>query len=78
MSQEFHAIYEHGVLKPLVPLNLPESAEVTGYVRQANSAKVSERKDSVLGLMSDEPELVDEILDEAMNSRESQPFRANG
>jgi predicted DNA-binding antitoxin AbrB/MazE fold protein len=36
MSQEFHAIYEHGVLRPLTPLNLPESIEVTGTVQPKN------------------------------------------
>lgn len=38
MSQEFHAIYENGVLRPITPLNLPESAEVEGTVQQANEA----------------------------------------
>jgi hypothetical protein len=28
MSQQFDAIYDHGVLKPLVPLALPDSARV--------------------------------------------------
>lgn len=28
MSQECHAIYENGVLRPITPLDLPESAEV--------------------------------------------------
>ena len=36
MSQEFQAIYEHGVLRPLTPLDLPESAEVTVAVRDGN------------------------------------------
>lgn len=39
MSQEFHAIYEHGVLRPLTPLNLPESAEVAVTVRAATSTR---------------------------------------
>ena len=38
MSQEFHAIYEHGVLRPLTPLHLPESAEVIGTVQEENGA----------------------------------------
>lgn len=33
MSQEFTAIYEHGILRPLVPLNLPESAKVELSIR---------------------------------------------
>ena len=36
MSQEFHAIYEHGVLRPLTPLNLPEAAEVAGTLQVTN------------------------------------------
>lgn len=38
MSQEFQAIYEHGVLRPITPLNLPESAEVTGTLQVTNGA----------------------------------------
>jgi predicted DNA-binding antitoxin AbrB/MazE fold protein len=35
MSQEFHAIYEHGILRPLTPLNLPEATEVEVTLRLA-------------------------------------------
>jgi predicted DNA-binding antitoxin AbrB/MazE fold protein len=42
MSQEFHAIYEHGILRPLAPLNLPEATEVEVTLRvtasESNSA----------------------------------------
>lgn len=37
MSQEFHAIYENGVLRPITPLNLPESVEVAGTLEEANT-----------------------------------------
>ncbi len=77
MSQEFHAIYEHGVLRPLAPLNLPESAGVTGFVQQTRLPAGATVGDPVLGLMSDESELIDEIVEEATMSRESQPFRAS-
>jgi predicted DNA-binding antitoxin AbrB/MazE fold protein len=77
MSQEFHAIYENGVLRPLTPLNLPESAEVTGIVQQKNGPVEGSAKDPLLGLMSDEPDLVDAIVEEAMLARESHPLRAN-
>jgi predicted DNA-binding antitoxin AbrB/MazE fold protein len=77
MSQEFHAIYEHGILRPLTPLNFPESAEVTGFVQQKNSPLQGTADDPLLGLMADEPELVDAIVEEAMLARESHPFRAN-
>ena len=76
MSQEFHAIYEHGILRPLEPLNLPESAEVTGFVRQTSPCATTE-SDPLLGLMSSESDLLDEIVAEAMSTRESQPFRAS-
>jgi len=78
MSQEFHAIYEHGILRPLTPLNLPESAEVTGFVQQTNGSVDGAFTDPLMGLMSDEPDLVDAIVEEAMLARESHPFRTNG
>ena len=37
MTQEFHATYEHGVLRLDVPLALPEQTRVTGLVTGANS-----------------------------------------
>jgi len=36
MSQTFSAIYEHGVLRPLVPLSLPDRAQVELTI-EANS-----------------------------------------
>jgi hypothetical protein len=39
MSQEFHAIFENGVLRPLTPLNLHEATEVTGILRAMNEAE---------------------------------------
>lgn len=36
MSQEFHAIYENGVLRPITPLNLPESVEVSGTLEETS------------------------------------------
>jgi predicted DNA-binding antitoxin AbrB/MazE fold protein len=39
MSQEFRAIYENGVLRPLTPLRLPESAEVTGTLQETRFAQ---------------------------------------
>jgi predicted DNA-binding antitoxin AbrB/MazE fold protein len=78
MSQEFHAIYEHGILRPLTPLNLPESTEVTGFVQQKIGAVELAADDPLMGLMADEPDLVDTIVEEAMIARESHPFRTNG
>jgi hypothetical protein len=78
MSQEFHAIYEHGVLRPLTPLNLPESAEVTGTLHEKNGgAALPPSADPILGLMADEPELLDVVVEAAMTARECHPFRSN-
>jgi hypothetical protein len=78
MTQEFHAIYKHGVLRPLTPPNLPESAEVTGFVQQMNGPPASASDDPLMGLMADEPDLFDAIVEEAMLARASHPLRANG
>jgi predicted DNA-binding antitoxin AbrB/MazE fold protein len=78
MSEEFHAIYEHGILRPLAPLNLPELAEVTGFVQQKSRPVDVAAADPLMGLMSDEPELVDAVVEEAMIARESHPFRITG
>jgi predicted DNA-binding antitoxin AbrB/MazE fold protein len=40
MSQELDAIYEGGVLRPLTPISLPESAKVTILVQESNSPTV--------------------------------------
>jgi predicted DNA-binding antitoxin AbrB/MazE fold protein len=73
MSQEFHAIYEHGILRPLTPLNLPESAEVAGILHETQN--VQQITDPLLGLMADEPELLDQVIDDAMIAREAHSFR---
>ena len=78
MSQEFSAIYEHGILRPLTPLDLPESALVSGFVQQTNEKSVIESSDPLKGFMSDESDLVDAIVEEAMLARESHPLRTNG
>jgi predicted DNA-binding antitoxin AbrB/MazE fold protein len=78
MSQQFDAIYENGILRPITPLNLPERAEVTIVLQQKNGTDgTPSQADNFLGSMSDEPDLMDEILNEAMLGRESHPFRAH-
>jgi predicted DNA-binding antitoxin AbrB/MazE fold protein len=77
MSQEFQAIYEHGVLRPLSPLDLPEAAKVVVTLRDA-SAATRDPTDPLIGLMSDDPELVDKVVESAMTARESHPLRADG
>lgn len=72
MTYDFHAIYEHGVLRPLTPLALPESAEVTDTLHVTNGGAASPpSSDRLLGLMADEPDLLDEIVEEAMVARET-------
>jgi predicted DNA-binding antitoxin AbrB/MazE fold protein len=77
--QEFHAIYENGVLRPLTPLGLPEATEVVASVRPAMENPTSKsRGSSIIGIMSDYADELDEIVEEAMHARETQPFRSAG
>jgi hypothetical protein len=47
-------------------------------LRQADNAKVDRSlADPLLGLMSDEPGLLDEVVESAMVARESHPMRAD-
>jgi predicted DNA-binding antitoxin AbrB/MazE fold protein len=74
--QEFHAIYENGVLRPLTPLGLPESTEVVAMVRPvAENGEEESVKRSIIGIMSDYADELDEIVEEAMRDRETRPFR---
>lgn len=77
MSQEFLAVYEHGVLRPLAPLNLPDAAQVVVSVRGANDSRQiqSPPTDPLFGIMSDESELLDAVVEAAMVDRESQILR---
>lgn len=77
MSQELPAIYEQGVLRPLIPLDLPEATRVIVTLRPAKRVDTQAAPlDSLLGLMADEPELVDQVVEMAMTARESHPLRA--
>jgi predicted DNA-binding antitoxin AbrB/MazE fold protein len=74
--QEFHAIYENGVLRPLTPLGLPESTEVVATVRPASESDETKiRPRSIIGMMSNYADELDEIVEGAMRDRETQPFR---
>jgi predicted DNA-binding antitoxin AbrB/MazE fold protein len=77
MSQQFDAIYEHGILRPLTPLNLPESAAVTLTLQAKNDQQNGSSNDPILGLMADDADLLDEIVEEAMTARESHPLRVD-
>lgn len=75
MSQIVTAIYADGVLRPVVPLELPEQAQVEVEVRPASEAAVrnDERKQFIealaqAGLLANDPALFpipDEPLSEA-------------
>jgi predicted DNA-binding antitoxin AbrB/MazE fold protein len=78
MSQELPAIYEHGVLRPLAPIDLPEATPVIITLRPVgNAAEQPAPADPLLGLMADEPELIDQVVEMAMTSRESHPLRTD-
>jgi predicted DNA-binding antitoxin AbrB/MazE fold protein len=79
MNQEVHAIYEHGVLRPLEALDLPEATEVVVTLREARMATPQRgATDPLLGLMADEPELVDDVVAAAMTARQKHPLRTDG
>jgi hypothetical protein len=47
MSQEFHATYEHGILRLDAPLALPEQTRVTGFVNGVSSSATPHPADSL-------------------------------
>src|SRR5262249_39245388 len=77
MTQDFRAIYENGVLRPITPLVLPERAEVVGSLEQRVDGRGSRDSDPLLGLMGQEPDVLDQVIEEALSARERHPFRAS-
>jgi predicted DNA-binding antitoxin AbrB/MazE fold protein len=63
-------IYEHGILHPLAPLNLPESTEVALILQAKKDQENGTSSDPVIGLMADESKLMDEVVDKAMIARQ--------
>jgi hypothetical protein len=61
----------------LTPLDLPEAAQVVVTLRES-SAATGLAADPLIGLMSDDPELVDQVVESAMTARESHSLRADG
>jgi predicted DNA-binding antitoxin AbrB/MazE fold protein len=78
MAQDFQAVYEHGVFRPLSRMNLPDHARVVltlqGSFQGATVQPVL--VDNLLGSAIDEPDLIDQVVDSAMNARETYPLRA--
>ena len=78
MPLTVEAIYENGVLKPTVPLNLADHSEVKGIIQSdVGGTEATTLQDPLLGLMSDDAELIDEVVEEALVARETHPFRVN-
>ena len=50
MDQEFYAIFENGILRPLTPLNLPEAAEVSVTVHAGLTSAHDDSKPSAVAL----------------------------
>jgi hypothetical protein len=55
MSVEFHATYEHGILRLDIPLALPEQTRVTGVVRNVEPPATQDQLS---------PEEFDRLLDD--------------
>jgi hypothetical protein len=52
-----------------------EKARLLALVKSSLSEKPASTKDPLLGLMADEPELVDEVVEAAYAARERHPLR---
>ena len=82
MIQHINDIYEHGVLKPLVPLDLAEREIVSLFIEKSatNGATTDQAKPSdvparsMIGLFADEPELMDQIMESVYEHR-NRPLR---
>jgi hypothetical protein len=59
-----------------MPIDLPEATPVIITLRPIGSAGPAPT-DPLLGLMADEPELIDQVVEMAMTSRESHPLRTD-
>lgn len=76
------AVFENGVLRPLVPLDLPEHSEVefepllvTPQELPASNAENQARpRSALIGLFADEPELMDRVM-ESVNELRERPWR---
>ncbi len=79
MIQHIQAIYDHGVFRPLGPLELGDQTVVSLSIEEvkADGAAPATDKEAarrIIGLLADEPELVDFIL-ETVAERRSRPLR---
>jgi predicted DNA-binding antitoxin AbrB/MazE fold protein len=83
-TQTVQAIFEDGKLVPLTPLALSNREQVEVTIKRKEEKAGDEfiarptPENPSLGLFADEPELIDEIVEEAMRIRETRPLRSSG
>jgi hypothetical protein len=84
-TQTFQAIFEDGKLVPLAPLALSNHEQVEVTIKRKEEKQEKEvfiarptPENPLRGLFADEPELMDEIVEEAMRIRETRPLRSSG
>lgn len=78
------AVFENGVFRPLLPLSLPEHAEVELELHQVQDpARQSSdvpldgnSRSGLVGLFADDPEAMDAVM-EAINEHRERPWRLN-
>ena len=63
MSQEFHATYEHGILRLDAPLALPEQTRVTGILSNVEPAAIPPAAQDSMSLEEFERQLDELALD---------------
>jgi predicted DNA-binding antitoxin AbrB/MazE fold protein len=82
-TQTVQAIFEDGKLVPLTPVALSDHEQVEVTIKRREEKDEEEfiarptPDNPLLGLFADEPELMDEIIEEAMRLR-GRPLRSSG
>jgi hypothetical protein len=65
-------------LPELVRQRMEQAIEIERIVREGRQKLFSSRPDPFLGMCADEPELIDQITESAMQAREQHPLRQTG
>jgi hypothetical protein len=74
---EIQAVFEDGKLLPLQPLQLNDHEQVDVMVmRKTSDAEGAASDDPLAGLLADDPDLADAIIESAMDARENRQWRA--
>jgi hypothetical protein len=74
-TRRAYVLVSEDVYERLLPAKEDRVMENESSERIGSLAPTPNKARSVIGLMADEPELADEIAEEAMKARESRPFR---